>query len=254
QTILFDPESLDIINRSPSIRRRFIDRFLAGYDKEYLVNLSRYNKTISNRNKILSLIKERKSGLNELVFWDINLAEIGVKVLKRRLELFTSIAQILPISQQKVMKEKFDLGINYHSKVVNALDESEESLLINFNKTIEEAKEKDLALGQTTVGPHRDDFSLEINSKDTRNYASRGQQRIAIVALLFCLSEIVFENIGMHPTLLLDDVLSELDIEHSKKVLEALEQIENQVIITATDTAKIGNALLSNYNHIELIS
>ena len=220
--ILFSPEDLNIIKNGPSERRRFIDSELCQIDNIYLSDIIKYNKILNNRNKLLKDIAYDNSLKDTLDVWDEQLVGCGKSIIKRRREFINELKYYVKDKHLQISGGKEELIINYEPNVDDIFFEDE---LIN-------KREKDLKFAQTSVGPHRDDISFKIEDIDMRKFGSQGQQRCCALSLKLSEIAIVEAIIKDKPVLLLDDVLSELDSNRQRLLLEGLSDI--QTIITCT--------------------
>ncbi len=220
--ILFSPEDLNIIKNGPSERRRFIDSELCQIDNIYLSDISKYNKILNNRNKLLKDMNYDSSLKDTLDVWDEQLITYGKSVIKRRREFINELKYYVKEKHLKISGGKEELLINYEPNVDD----------IFFEDELIKKREKDLKYAQTSVGPHRDDISFSIDGVDMRKFGSQGQQRCCALSLKLSEIDIVSKIINDKPVLLLDDVLSELDSNRQRFLLESLSDI--QTIITCT--------------------
>ena len=220
--ILFSPEDLNIIKNGPSERRRFFDNEISQIDRIYLSDLINYNKVLNNRNKLLRDIAFDNSIKDTLDVWDMQLVEYGKKIIKRRREFIDELKYYVKDKHFKISGGKEELIINYEPSIDDMFFEDE--LIGN--------REKDLKYAQTSVGPHRDDISFKIDGIDIRKFGSQGQKRCSALSLKLSEIDIVSNIIKDKPVLLLDDVLSELDSNRQKFLLESISDI--QTIITCT--------------------
>lgn len=226
--IYFSPDELKLIKESPDERRRFMDIDLSQFDKNYFYSLNHYNQVLQQRNKLLknpdqNVIKET------LPIWDEQLSTYGATIILSRLKLIES----LKVSAKKIHKyltsDAEDLDLSY----VGYTAQNEKELKELLQRKLKENIEKDIHLGYTTVGPHRDDIKISANNIDLRSFGSQGQQRTASLTLKLAELETFKERLGEYPVLLLDDVLSELDENRQTKLLEFIKPI--QTLLTCTD-------------------
>ena len=220
--IFFSPEDLNIIKNGPAERRKFIDMELCQLDKIYVYNLINYNKIIAQRNQLLKDIYFKPELKETLDVWDMQLADFGSKIIKRREEFIEDINKIIKPIHRKLTNDKENINIIYKKSC------SEEEL---YEQLIA-AREKDLKYKTTSVGPHRDDIIFYNDEMNIRIYGSQGQKRTAALSLKLAEIELVKCIINDTPVLLLDDVLSELDSDRQNHLLKSLENI--QTIITCT--------------------
>lgn len=236
----FRPQDLDLISGSPSLRRREIDVRLSSVDREYWRNLSSYNKVVVRRNRVLWRISEGTSKPLELNFWDERLCEHGNYISKKRVEFFDFLNFIEPtFAQVSSGRRGYLKGLSWQLKqsVVSA-----DKLLKN--------RERDIAAGVTLSGPHRDDFRFLYKDRDLDYFGSRGQQRLAVLALK--LSELeYFRSIrDVRPILALDDIFSELDWEHRETVMSVVGS--QQTIITAAEVESIPKEIFKKAKIVEI--
>lgn len=228
QVVFFSPEDLEILKRGPEKRRRFLDMELSQIDKVYLNDLATYKKTIAQRNKLLKDIEFEHSLIDTLSVWDDKLIKYGSKIIKKRRNFIANLKEIVSSKYYKISHENIEM--DYEPNV-------EED---DFSEILIKKRWEEIHLGQTTVGPHRDDISFEINGLDARKYGSQGQQRSAALSLKLAEIDIIKEKRGQNPILLLDDVLSELDTERQKELLKSINDV--QTIITCTGMEEIKEA------------
>ena len=226
--IYFSPDELKLIKESPEERRRFMDIDLCQFDKSYYYNLNHYNKVLMQRNKLLKT-PDKNVLRDTLPIWDEQLASYGASLIMARLKLIENLKVYANKIHKYLTSDNENLEISYQGYTAN----TENELKILLLKKIEENLEKDINLGYTTVGPHRDDIKITANNIDLRSFGSQGQQRTASLTLKLAELEFFRENLGEYPVLLLDDVLSELDENRQNKLLNFVKSI--QTIITCTD-------------------
>ena len=223
--VFFSPEDLSIIKNGPSERRRFMDMELCQLDHIYLNSLSKYNKLVIERNKVLKDLYDHPENSVLLDVQDKQLCEYGSVIIKARDKFIKELNEIISPIHQKLTGGKELLSVYYEPNV--ELDDLE--------KRLSAARKKDIYTKQTTVGPHKDDFSFIIGAPegiDLRKYGSQGQQRTASLSLKLSEIEIVKRSKKENPVLLLDDVLSELDSNRQNYLLNTIGDI--QTIITCT--------------------
>ena len=220
--VFFSPEDLSIIKNGPSERRRFIDMELCQLDSFYLYNLNNYNKIVNQRNKLLKDIYTNYSLKDTLDIWDSQLISYGSKIIERRVSFINQLNEIIYDIHKKLSGDKEEILIKYEPNV----------LIEEFETKLKQSQEKDIKLKMTTVGPHRDDICIDVNGIDIRKFGSQGQQRTAALSLKLSEIELVKKITKDTPVLLLDDVLSELDSNRQKYLLDSIGNI--QTIITCT--------------------
>lgn len=230
--VYFSPGELRMIQDGPEERRRFLNVSISQLSKSYYTALVRYNKILEQRN---ALLKNRDLGLvfETLPVWDVQLCRYAAEVVERRAEYLSKLS---PIAAQKHAfltdgAEKLVLGAE------KKRGDTREEIEANLLRELSDNYDKDVKLGFTTVGPHRDDLKILINGAEARVYASQGQMRTASLAVKLAEVEIFRELTGEAPVLILDDVMSELDLARRRKLLAEVEGV--QTILTCTHTEKV---------------
>ncbi|MEK7061509.1 MAG: DNA replication and repair protein RecF [Patescibacteria group bacterium] len=218
KAVLFGPWDLDLVTESPGLRRRFLDMVLSQVDREYRRASLSYEKGLRQRNKLLFRIREEELSGGQLLFWNQLLIKNGDYISGKREELIN------------IFNSKGDLN-NTRFEIIYDKNSISEGRLKQY-------AEEEIVAGTTLVGPHRDDFVFRIRTgkKETRDlatYGSRGEQRMGILWLKLRELAFVEKRTGEKPTLLLDDIFSELDHEHRKVVLSIVDN--QQTIITTAD-------------------
>lgn len=227
--VFFSPEDLGIIKDGPAERRRFVDMELCQLDSFYLYNLNHYNKIVNQRNKLLKDLYFNPDLRDTLNICDSQLVSFGSKVIERRRLFAEQLNEIIYDIHKRLSGDREEISVRYEPDV-----EIEE-----FEKKLQCSQEKDIKLKQTTVGPHRDDFSFLIEDVDIRKFGSQGQQRTAALSLKLSEIELVKKLTKDTPILLLDDVLSELDSNRQNYLLSSIKDI--QTIITCTGLEEFVN-------------
>ena len=223
--VSFSPEDLGLIKDGPAVRRRFMDLELCQLDKIYLYNLTRYNRVLDQRNKLLKDIVIKPSLLDTLSVWDLELIKYGTKIIEIR-NIF--------------IEELKDIIIDIHHHLTGGIEKLEIVYDANvgsqdFQNTLSRMRESEIRQHITLVGPHRDDLLFLIDGKDIRKFGSQGQQRTAALALKLSEIELVRKRIDDDPILLLDDVLSELDSKRQNYLLDLLSETQNIITCTGLD-------------------
>ena len=223
--VFFSPEDLNIIKNGPAERRRFLDSELCQLDKIYLSDLTNYNKILIQRNKLLKDMVYRPDLRDTLSVWDLQLVETGKKIIKRRKDFIRELNEIVYGIHYKISGEREELFLKYEPSIDD----------IFFEDELNHAKERDMKLCQTSVGPHRDDMLFSIKGVDIRKFGSQGQQRTSALSLKLSEIELVKKTIHETPILLLDDVLSELDSNRQNYLLNNIYDIQTMITCTGLD-------------------
>lgn len=220
--IFFSPEDLKIIKNGPSERRKFLDIELSQMEKLYLYHLSKYNKVLVQRNNLLKQIRYDDKLLNTLDAWDIQLVKYGTEVIKYRTDFIVKLNYVIQEIHRKLTGNQESIELEYDYNVEYG----------EFLTELEKKRDLDLRYSTTNTGPHRDDISFIVNNIDIRKFGSQGQQRTAALSLKLAQIKLAKELLKDSPVLLLDDVLSELDSNRKKYLLESIK--DTQTIITCT--------------------
>ena len=222
--VIFTPDDIQILKEGPQKRRRFLDIMIGQLRPNYVHILNLYNKTLEQRNNYLKQIKIENKPEELLEIWDEKLAEYGEKVFLYRNEFIEKIKEKINNIHEDITENKENLKIEYESNC-----KSKEEYL----NLLKERRKLDIIKGFTTKGVHRDDFMIYINNELVNIYCSQGQNRTVILSLKIAEMQVIYDEIGEYPILLLDDFMSELDEKRRKNFLENIEN--KQVIITCTD-------------------
>ena len=274
--VFFSPESLTLVKGGPSERRRFLDLLISQINREYLKNLQKYNLILKQRNELLKQIRATSASITQLDAWNKLLIIHGTAVIIKRLEIFCQLQGYAIQNYLKLAGAQENLALTYRSAVMpdDMLVHNSETTAVSsvvgvsdmdkvakhFNISLNASREADLQRGTTSVGPHRDDFLIELESEaktdgvgtpnkhnetepqeaktfreGARSYGSQGQQRTIALALKLAELELIRHLTGKDPIVLLDDVTSELDDRRIKYLLEVLENLSAQTFITTTD-------------------
>lgn len=226
--VTFMPDDLLLFSGPPHLRRSFLDILLTQVSSIYTNALSEYSRAIKQRNALLQAISQGLERPSMLDVWDEKIATYGAILTQERLQLFASLELSLKSELAALGERCNDARFAYLRK---GEERDEAPLREELLSLLSHYRERDVLTRSTTVGPHRDDWTLQINSRDLATFASRGQQRAALLALL--LLEVSFLDLRRNekPLLLLDDIFSEFDAHHRSAVLAALSR--NQVLLTA---------------------
>jgi len=230
--VLFSPEDLKIVKEGPSERRRFIDIDLSQIYPRYYYTLNQYNRILKHRNK---LIKENRGKSIDLDIWDQQLVEAGANIILYRKKFIKRMSILAKLIHRKLTDEKENLELQYITSI--SLKDSDELDTIK-DKLMEKLKSSlsnELRRGLTLVGPHRDELLFNINQLEVKNFGSQGQQRTTVLSLKLAELELIKSEIGEYPVLLLDDVMSELDIKRQNYILNNLKNVQTFITTTMID-------------------
>ncbi|MBO5141878.1 MAG: DNA replication/repair protein RecF [Clostridia bacterium] len=221
--VIFSPDDIMILKQGPAFRRKFLDILISQLKPKYLHELNEYNKILEQRNAML-----KSKRIETIDIWNEQLAAQTEKIYNYRKEYIEKIQEKLKIIHPGLTDNKETIEIKYKTRFKDK---------DTYIQILEENKTLDLLRGYTSEGAHREDFEISINNKSLSLYGSQGQHRTAVLALKIAELNIIKEEIGENPVLLLDDVTSELD-EH--RVMSIFEVVKDyQVLITCTDINSI---------------
>ncbi|HCO28893.1 MAG TPA: DNA replication/repair protein RecF [Lachnospiraceae bacterium] len=223
--IFFSPEDLSLIKNGPGERRRFLDLELCQLDPIYFHNLTRYNKVLKQRNNLLKQLNFRPDLEETLEIWDSQLIKYGTEVMNRRQQFITMLNDIIAKIHQNLTGNKEQLVISYEGSCK----------VEEFAMQLKAKSHMDKKQCSTTIGPHRDDIKFQVNEIDIRKYGSQGQQRTAALSLKLAEIELVKQVIHDTPILLLDDVLSELDMNRKNFLLGSIKGVQTMITCTGLD-------------------
>lgn len=232
KSVFFSPGELRIVQDGPDERRRFLNLSISQTSKSYAAALLRYNKILDQRNNLLKE-KDTQLVLETLPVWDEQLARYAATLIRCRKEFLENLSPRAEEAHAFLTDgaEKLSLGFDVD------YPDNEEEIAKKLVRALERSYDKDLRLGYTSVGPHRDDIKISIDGADARGYASQGQTRTVALALKLAELDIFKELSGEAPILILDDVMSELDLQRRKKLLRRTEGV--QCILTCTHAEKL---------------
>lgn len=228
-TVFFLPQDLDLFTGPPVERRRFLDDLLSQVSSAFYRALCTYQQLLKQRNALLKRIAAGNATTEELEPWDQELAEEGSIVTVARLELIETFSLTLAEELRALGEEWGEVRLEYRRA---GKERDRQSLVPETLGLFRAARERDVLLQSTSVGPHRDDWGIVVDGLSLERFASRGQQRAAVVALLFLEASYLELKRGERPVILLDDVFSELDDLHRARVAAAFPR--NQVFLTST--------------------
>jgi len=224
-TVFFSPTELRIVQGGPSERRSFIDIAICQLSKTYFYLLTRYQKILSQRNRLL---KSGKATDDTLDIWDNQLASEGAKVIKTRKGFIKQLSPIANKNHNYLTSDVENLELFYEGIEGKTQNEIYDNFLVQLAKD----RQRDIKNGHTHSGPQREDLRIVINGLDIRTFGSQGQQRTSALSLKLSELDLATVTRGESPILLLDDVLSELDKSRQEKLLTRVSNF--QTLITCT--------------------
>ena len=209
--VVFSPEHLALVKNGPALRRRFIDGAICQQDIKFAVLLSKYNRTLFQRNALLKEIYRHPELKETLCIWDDSIISIGTKIIAKRLEYINKLNVIAKEFHLGISSGKEEFFIDYVSSVGIKLEDTEKEICEKLTAGFEKYLKEDIKLSCTNCGAHRDDLEFYLNGMKAKNFGSQGQQRSIVLSLKLAESKILQDYFEEPPVVLLDDVLSEID-------------------------------------------
>lgn len=250
RAILFTPEDLGVLRGSPNGRRQFLDRVLFARERTHISDIQDYEKLLRSRNRVLREEEgSAKTRDDLLASYEVGLAEVGGRVWARRDALLSELHQRFTTAFTGIHGRSLAASVHYVSKVGALGERSAQEVLAG---ELRERRRHDIMRGTTTVGPHRDDFDMQLGDQSASTYASQGQARALILAFKIAELQAARELTGEAPLLLLDDVSSELDPERSAQLFAALVREAGQCVLTTTAPHFIGLPAGDDCRYIEV--
>lgn len=262
--VTFLPQELSLFIGSPADRRRFFDQILCQTSPEYFLALTNYQKALKQRNALLRSIaegthstsSERAADFSLLPPWDREIALYGAELTLMRLELVETFNLALRDEVRSLGEAWNEVSVLYRR---SGSARENPRLRKEIGDALADAADRDVILRATTVGPHRDDWSIEADGRPLQSFASRGQQRVAVLALILLQASYLEMRRGEKPVILLDDVFSELDAAHRMHLLRTFSG--HQILLTTTESPEtfgaltgsvylVGDGRITEYNHV----
>ena len=235
--VLFTPDDINILKNGPKMRRRFLDIMISQLRPNYIYCLNMYLKILEQRNTYLKQIKTEQKNPELLDLWDLKLAEYGEKIFNYRKEFIEKIKNKINEIHKKITNNNEKIELEYISDF---------STKENFYSALKQNQKIDIIRGATSKGIHKDDFIVNLNGKNVNTYGSQGQNRTVILSLKMSELQVIKDEIGENPILLLDDFMSELDEERRNNFLKNIG--DTQVFVTCTDKLEVENLEYNIFN------
>lgn len=241
--VYFSPADVDLAGGSPSGRRQYLNLANSQVSPDHLRGLQRYNRVLLQRNQVLRVIRERRQAPAALEPWTEQMISWGAQILHQRLTMLCDINRRVPAIFRDLTGSPETLQVVYRSTACEAVGGEaappREALVEALRQKQAGVASREVEQAVSLVGPHRDDFTFVLDGVDLNTYGSRGQQRLAVLALKLAEADWMRASIGEIPVVLLDDVLSELDPQRRAYVLQRVAEPEStrqrQVWITTTE-------------------
>jgi DNA replication and repair protein RecF len=243
--VLFTPDDVALVSGAPAGRRRYLDITISQVNGHYLRALQRYNRVLVQRNHLLRQVRERRQRRDQLDFWNDELIRLGSFIVARRVETVAALNGDLGAVYRDLGGSQHELALAYQptSHRPDDLGPDTGRLPELYAARVAELVDREIEQGVSLVGPHRDDLTFVVDGVDLHDYGSRGQQRLAVLALKLAEATFMRAETEERPILLLDDILSELDPTRRGYVLAQAGR-SGQTLITTTDLGDFGPDLL----------
>ncbi len=225
RVVIFSPQDIEIVADSPSTRRKYLDLVLSLVHKDYRIAAHIYERALRQRNRLLWRIREEGLDQGQLQYWDQLLINNGKIIHDRRREFLNFLSG------------REDLHLDYDHSIISL-------------ERLERYAVEEVSAATTLVGPQRDDFRVQYQKIAVKSFGSRGQQRLAIFAIKLGELEYVRQSTGEDPTLLLDDIFSELDHANRHRVLGVIPK--QQTIMTTTDLHLVEKEYIKHVDVVQL--
>ena len=254
KSVCFSVNDMNIIYGSPAIRRKYINLLNLQIDSRYVSELMVYSKIVESRNSLLKQIKNNFASKNELEYWNNKMVETGTYLITSRYKTINQLSVLAESIYPKLFNRHHNGYIEYLCNI-DPLNEfiihnDRDQIYNNFLNKLKQSEFKDIALGKTTIGPHRDDLIINIDDNIAENFASRGQARLLVVGMKLAECELIKKQNSTEPIILLDDAFSELDLDNQEYLCKFIYDY-NQCLITGLDFRVLEN-LNFPYNSLYL--
>ncbi|QNU66985.1 DNA replication/repair protein RecF [Ruminiclostridium herbifermentans] len=239
--VLFSPEDLSIIKQGPGERRRFVDITLSQIKPTYFYNLQSLSKILKQRNILLKNLYSKSELVDTIDIWNYKLAEVAANIIIERRKFSEALSEFAQNQHKYISNNSEIITFNYECNFNYQNSDNKTEIMNIYLKLLEKSLNRDISLGYTSIGPHRDDYDILINNKSLKLYGSQGQQRSSVLSIKIAEIELINKETGQYPILLLDDVMSELDENRQKYLMESIKYV--QTFITCTNDSKFKNIL-----------
>ncbi|MDF2558315.1 MAG: replication/repair protein RecF [Bacillales bacterium] len=244
--VMFAPEDLNLVKGSPQIRRKFLDMEIGQISQIYLHEMKQYHRVLQQKNAFLKKSFGIKTTEHSLIdVYNEQLVDLGSKIIQKRFEFLEKLKRSAYSIHKGISRNLEKLEINYQSSINVSESMDLTKIITLLEENFVKIKGKEIERGVTLIGPHRDDLVFFINGKEVQSYGSQGQQRTTALSLKLAEIELIHNETGEYPILLLDDVLSELDDHRQSHLLNTIEG-KVQTFITTTNVDGIDHETINN--------
>ncbi|MDO5123897.1 MAG: DNA replication/repair protein RecF [Eubacteriales bacterium] len=239
--VVFSPEHLSLVKGGPTLRRKFLDGAICQQDIKFAVLLSKYNRTVFQRNTLLKEINRHPELKETLCIWDDSLILLASQIIYRRLLYIKKLSDCAKMFHKGISKGNEELEIEYLSTAGITFEDDIPSITEKLQNAFEKSRRGDIFTGCTNVGPHRDDLEFYLNGMKAKNFGSQGQQRSIVLSLKLSEAQILKDFFEESPVVLLDDVLSEIDRGRQEYLLTNTEGCQTFITGCEAPVIKSGN-------------
>ncbi|WP_289891357.1 DNA replication/repair protein RecF [Virgibacillus pantothenticus] len=235
--VMFAPEDLTLVKGAPQIRRRFMDMELGQIQPRYIYHLGQYQKILKQRNHVLKQL-QRQSNQDRTILHVLTdqLIEHAATLLERRFVFLNLLRKWAQPIHYGISRNLETLDIAYSPTIEVSEEAKKGKIAYIYSRKFIDIEEKEIDRGTTLIGPHRDDLLFYVNDKDVQIYGSQGQQRTTALSVKLAEIELIYNEVGEYPVLLLDDVLSELDDYRQSHLLQTIHgKVQTFVSTTSVD-------------------
>ncbi len=250
KSVLFYPDNLEIVKDGPDERRSFLNVAISQVYPSYLGHYTRFKEALEARNRLLKLSREQYVAREDIEAWSHSMAEYASYVYVMRVEYLKKLEVYTRACALELSGGKEEITLSYKSdvdpeavrregvagfEIPTELDR--EAVAREYYRILTAQIDRECAAGSTLWGPHRDDIVIKINGTPARSFASQGQKRSVVLAMKLAEGEVIRELFGEYPVFLFDDVLSELDVDRRRYIIEGMR--DRQIIITSCEADEI---------------
>lgn len=250
--VVFSPAHLSFVKEGPKNRRHFLDIAISQIKLPYRNYLLQYEKLLDQRNALLRNASKYRNLEQNIEVWDLQLAKAGTILSIFRYDYIKKLQTLSARIYEGLSRRKESLGLRYLSTVFEGTEEPtayDTATVEQYCRKLKESFQSDLHQGFTGIGPHRDDLEVEIDGRSARVYGSQGQQRSSVIALKLAEAHLLKKAVGEDPVMLLDDVMSELDVSRQDYILNHLKGM--QVFLTCCDISNTMKLREGKVFHVE---
>jgi DNA replication and repair protein RecF len=243
RVVLFWPDDLQLVKGSSELRRRFLNTLLTQLERDHARALSEYQHLLEQRNALLKAVRDGTQPASGLDYWTNRLATVGAAIMVERQRRVLELQPVAAAFHRELTDDREHLELLYRPSGARVGEAPPDAVAEQLRVAMARSRDEEVGRGQTVVGPQRDDLEVWLDGRESRLYASQGQQRTAILSLKLAELNYLAEATGEQPVLLLDDVMSELDQARRERLLAALEP-GPQAMITAADLNDLPQSFL----------